>query len=79
MGDYDKVVKEIITLSRIRELEHQTEKQVSAMPITYAIEIDYLYKKGIAAGLQEGFSQGVEKRARQVAVLLLQSASLSLE
>jgi predicted transposase YdaD len=31
------------------------------MPITYDIETDYLYNKGIAKGLEKGLAKGLEK------------------
>ena len=40
-----KHLQQLITLSRIRKLEKETEKQIEAMPITYNIETDYLYNK----------------------------------
>ncbi|MGB3585259.1 MAG: hypothetical protein WBA23_01910 [Tunicatimonas sp.] len=44
---FKKSLQQLVTLSRIRKLEEQTEKQIRAMPITYNIETDYLYNKGI--------------------------------
>lgn len=40
-----KSLQQLITLSRIRKLARETEKQIEAMPITYDIETDYLYNK----------------------------------
>ncbi len=55
----------MVTLSRIRKLEGQTEKQIAAMPITYDIETDYLYNKGIERGIERGIKKGVEKGIQQ--------------
>lgn len=45
-AEFKKSLQQLVTLSRIRKLEKQTEKQIKAMPITYDIETDYLYNKG---------------------------------
>lgn len=51
----------MITLSRIRRLEAQTEKQIGAMPITYDIRTDHLYKKRISQGEENIVSSLLEK------------------
>lgn len=46
-AEFKKSLQQLITLSRIRKLEETTEKQIKTMPITYDVESDYLYRKGI--------------------------------
>ena len=60
-------LQQLITLSRIRKLEKQTEKYIETMPITYNIETDYLYNKGI------------EKAKKQLILNMLEQTSLTLE
>ena len=42
-----KSVQQLLVLSRLRKLGELTEKQIEDMPITYDIEKDFLYKRGI--------------------------------
>ena len=42
-----KSVQQLLTLSRLRNLGEVAEKQIEDMPITYDIEKDFLYKRGI--------------------------------
>jgi len=51
-AEFKRSLQQLVTLSRIRKLEGQTEKQIAAMPITYDIETDYLYNKGIEKGIE---------------------------
>lgn len=43
---------QLITFSRLRKIEELTIKITEEMPITYDIETDYLYKKGIEKGVE---------------------------
>lgn len=56
-----KSLQQLITLSRIRKFEKETEKKIEAMPITYDIENDYLYTKGIKQGIKQGIEKGIER------------------
>lgn len=58
---FKRSLQQLITLSRIRKLEEQTEKQIEAMPITYDIETDYLYKQGIERGVEQNKHLTVKK------------------
>ena len=66
-----KSLQQLITLSRIRKLDKVTEKQIEIMPITYDIETDYLYNKGI--------EKGVEKGIEKLIINLIQNSSMSAE
>ena len=66
-AELKRSLQQLVTLSRIRKLEEQTEKQVKAMPITYDIETDYLYNKGI------------ENARKQLILNMLEQTSLTLE
>jgi hypothetical protein len=70
-----KSLQQLVTLSRMRKLEQETEKQVEAMPITYDIETDYLYNKGIAKGLE----RGIEKQTQAFVLNLLSETDMSIE
>ena len=52
-------------LSRLRKLEAQTKKEISAMPIHYEIETDALYLEGKEIGLEQGLEQGREQGLEQ--------------
>ena len=62
-----KSLQQLVTLSRIRKLEQETEKQIEAMPITYDINTDYLYNKGIERGIE------------RVVINLLERTSMTIE
>ena len=54
-------VKQLTILSRLRKLEVETQKEAKDMPITYDIETDGLYLKGIEEGREIGLVQGIKK------------------
>ncbi len=62
-----KSVQQLLVLSRLRKLDNIARKQVNAMPITYDITQDALYKEGI------------EKKTIQVIQMMLQDSSLTVE
>lgn len=66
-AEFKRSLQQLVTLSRIRKLEKNTEKQIKAMPITYDIETDYLYNKGM------------EQRTKKIIVKMLQDPSMSTE
>ena len=74
-ADFKKSLQQLITLSRIRKLEEQTEKQIRIMPITYDIETDHLYKKGINLGISQGTSQAEDN----IVASLLRNTQMSVE
>jgi len=45
----------------LRNFGKQSEKILEDMPITYDIEKDSLYKKGLEKGLQKGLQKGEKK------------------
>ena len=66
-AELKKNLQQLVTLSRIRKLEEETEKQIEAMPITYDIETDYLYNKAkgkIIANMLEQTSLTIEQIAK---------------
>ncbi len=70
-AELKKSLQQLVTLSRIRKLEQETEKQIQAMPITYDIETDYLYNKAkeqVIANLLDQTSMSIEQIAKAVEV-----------
>jgi len=59
--DLRRYVTQLLLLSRLRNFEIQTGQILNNMPITYDIEKDGLYLKGIAKGRSEGETKGFEK------------------
>ena len=59
--DLKKYLEQLLILARIRNLESITEKIIDDMPITYDIEKDGLFKKGVLKGLEQGLEQGEKK------------------
>lgn len=61
-----KNIQQLLVLSRLRKLDEETEKRITAMPITYDIEQDYLYnkaKKNIIKNMLDDASLTIEKIA----------------
>ncbi len=52
-SELSKFIKQLVILSRLRKIEDLTIKITEEMPITYDIETDYLYKKGIEKGIEK--------------------------
>ncbi|MEM1121837.1 MAG: hypothetical protein AAGJ18_15405, partial [Bacteroidota bacterium] len=55
--------KQLIILSRLRKFEEKATKIVYDMPITYDVETDYLYKKGMEKGIAKGEDKGIDQQA----------------
>ena len=52
-SELSKYIKQLVVLSRLRKIEDLTIKITEDMPITYDIETDYLYQKGIEKGIEK--------------------------
>ena len=59
--DLRRFITQLLLLSRLRNFEKQTGKILDNMPITYDIEKDGLYLKGIAKGESKGETLGFKK------------------
>jgi len=70
-------IEQLLILSRLRKLDKETEKQVRAMPITYDIKTDRLYKKGRKEGKQEGISSIIKKALTQGILTVEQIAEMA--
>jgi predicted transposase YdaD len=60
-----KFQKQLLTLSRLRNMELIVINQMETMNIHYDIEKDGLYLEGIEKGIQKGLEQGIEKGREQ--------------
>ncbi len=60
-NDLKKYLEQLLILARIRNLENVTEKIIEDMPITYDIEKDGLYKKGVLKGIEQGSEKNHEQ------------------
>ncbi len=72
-AELKRSIQQLLTLSRLRKLEIETQKQLDAMPISYNIEKDGLYLAGKAsmqAKLQQ-LEQEKEEGVRSTIVQLL--------
>ena len=56
-----KSIKQLLVLSRLRNLGEEIEQKVNDMPITYDIKTDGLYNRGIQEGIEEGLREGIRK------------------
>ena len=55
---FNKYIKQLTVLSRLRNLEVETKKTVEQMPITYDITKDGLFLEGKKEGKREGKKEG---------------------
>lgn len=60
-----KYVQQLIMLSRLRNLELETKKQVENMPITYDIKKDGLFLEGMKIGEKLGEKRGEKRGEKQ--------------
>lgn len=67
---FNKYIKQLTVLSRLRNLEVETKKTVEQMPITYDITKDGLFLEGKREGKKEGIKEGVlkERKRRNIEV-----------
>jgi hypothetical protein len=66
-----KYIQQLIMLSRLRNLEVETKKEVEHMPITYDIKKDGLFLEGMKIGEKLGEKQGEKRGVLLVAERLL--------
>ena len=71
----ERYTKQLVVLSRLRNLESVTKKQLEDMPITYDITTDGLYLEGIEKGIEKGITENTIKLIRN----MLNESSLSVE
>lgn len=63
--ELQRSIQQLLILSRLRNLEVDLEKKIKAMPITYDITKDGLYKEGIEQGIEQKKHQIVSKAIKQ--------------
>ena len=64
---FNKYIKQLTVLSRLRNLEVETKKTVEQMPITYDISKDGLFLEGKREGIKEGALKERKRRNIEVA------------
>jgi len=57
--DLRRYLMQLLFLSRMRNFEEETTKILDNMPITYDIEKDSLYQRGVKQGIEKGIEKGV--------------------
>jgi len=81
--ELERAMKQLLVLSRLRNLETLTKEKISSMPITYDITKDGLYKEGIEAGIEVGIEVGIESGMKKnnslVITRLLAQALLTVD
>lgn len=73
-----KYVLQLEVLSKLRNLQVETIKEISTMPFTYDLKTDIRFKQGREIGKEEGIEQGIEQEKGQVAVKMLSQTSLTV-
>ncbi|MEM0941667.1 MAG: hypothetical protein AAGI25_18050, partial [Bacteroidota bacterium] len=68
--------KRLTVLSRLRNLETVIKRKVEAMPITYDITTDGLYKQGIERGIEQKTFQAISNAIEQAILTLEQIAEM---
>ncbi|WP_299457304.1 hypothetical protein [uncultured Microscilla sp.] len=86
-----KYIRQLAILARLRNLTVETEQTLEYMGLTYDIEKDAFYQKGIKEGRQEGLKKGIKegrqeglkkgKQEEKVALIigLLKSGKMTLQ
>ncbi|MEM9829687.1 MAG: hypothetical protein AAF944_03575 [Bacteroidota bacterium] len=73
--------RQLGVLSKLRDLQPLTFKQLDEMPIEYDIQTDYLFMKGKEAGLKEGATEGmlegIKEGEKAVIVKMLKRGKLT--
>ena len=59
--DLTRYINQLLILSRLRNFETETEIILDNMPVTYDIEKDGLFLKGVKRGEKQGIEKGIEK------------------
>jgi len=59
--DLTRYINQLLILSRLRNFESETEIILDNMPVTYDIEKDTLFLKGVKRGEKQGIEKGIEK------------------
>ncbi|WP_299456141.1 hypothetical protein [uncultured Microscilla sp.] len=85
-GTLQKYIRQLTTLARLRNLTIETQKTLNSMALTYDIERDAFYQKGVKEGREEGkkegLAQGVEKgrkeKTTEIVLGLIKSGKLTL-
>ncbi len=75
-SELSKYIKQLIVLSRLRKIEDLTIKITEDMPITYDIEADYLYKKGIEKGIEKEGKKRIEEKIDIICNARLEGATI---
>ena len=80
-----RYVRQLGVLSRLRNLQYETYKQIKQMPVEFDIETDYVFlrgkeagiKQGVVEGLKEGREEGEKAEKRRLIVSMLRSGQLT--
>ncbi|EAY27733.1 hypothetical conserved protein [Microscilla marina ATCC 23134] len=86
-GTLQKYIRQLATFARLRNLVIETEQTLEYMGLTYDIEKDVFYQRGVKKGQQEGIEkghqEGIEKGITQgvvkMVIALLKSGKMPLE
>lgn len=70
--ELEKFFNQLNILSRLRNLNEETVKIITEMPITIDFDKDYLYNKGIAKGLEKGLNEGEAKKNKEATINMLE-------
>jgi predicted transposase YdaD len=78
-----KYVRQLMILARLRSLTVETEQTLESMGLTYDIEKDAFYKRGVVKGKkegkQEGIKEGIQEEKTYMVVGLLKSGKMTLQ
>ena len=77
--ELERAIQQLLVLSRLRNLETETRKKATEMPITYDITTDGLYKEGIEQGIEQGIERGIEQGKINVIKKALFNKKLTIE
>ena len=67
-SDLQLYIRQLSILSKLRNLQDETIKNIEAMPIHFDIETDVIYKRGKLKGIEIGKEKNLEKNISKIIV-----------
>ena len=69
----DKYIKQLEILSKLRNLQEETIKEIEQMALVYDLKTDIRYQQGVEEGFEQGIEKGSEQEKKKMAFKLFDS------
>ena len=74
-----RYVRQLVIMSKLRNLENSTLQNIEKMPIEFDIENDVIYQRGRKEGEERGEERGKKERREEMIIEMLRDGALSTE